>query len=647
MIEKGLAQFHERITFYLRINREDIMHKLIPSYLIFFFLFSFSLFGQDIAIKNAYVNSDSLIIRAKAATFYERLGQLKRNDLVKIVSEKEDWYEILLPANINAWVRAEYLDENGTVISDTCFLSAGAGDSFTSFYRVPPAVVLKKSGLESNGWVQVQVPSTATAWVSSSYVILEEDMKKVPAVVALTQKEVGALEKQRQNLKEQHAQQQEKLLQEQERLQKLREEAEKLKQVSEKDSQVLTDLQREAMHLQALKDAAEAKAALAKLEREKALRIAAEEQSKLELQRKEAQEKSTTIKAEKDKWEAEAGKTALAIEELRKAAQEQAQQALAEVQKLEKEREAAVIKAEEALMKAAEAEEQKALREKQQALTQEAINELQKELKSAEDTVSQLRMEREKMELAAREEIAKLEAAKIEADKLALEKREIALKIEASKKEREEIKRLAEEDAKKLAALKKESKEKVTEELLITEEEGRQRLLLTVPDKKTEEQAKQIELGEIKTIVPAAEAVAETTEVKVAETVVETTVTVPEVVEESPNDKKAETVEVAEKPVEEPVEEKQLQVEKSSAADGPKRDSKSGVVVSLREKATRSATHVLCERVNFTLRPICYLTSNLLDLRQWESQEVKVQGQLVELENWSRPIIIVDGIIKN
>jgi uncharacterized protein YgiM (DUF1202 family) len=251
-----------------RKQKGKVMQKFSLHWLLSILLLQTALvvLGQDPVLKRGTVSSDALIIRAKPASYYERLGQLKRGDVVQIVGQKEDWYEILLPDSVRGWVRAEHLDAENKVISDTCFISAGAGDFFTPFFRIPPGTTLKTVGLPSNGWVQVHPPSMASAWVSSAYIVLEGEQpapKPQAPEVAVSAPELAALEKQRALLKEEHARQQEKLKAEQERLEKLRLEAEKLQKATQEDSTVVTNLQREAERLQALKEAAEAKGSFA------------------------------------------------------------------------------------------------------------------------------------------------------------------------------------------------------------------------------------------------------------------------------------------------------------------------------------------------------------------------------------------------
>ncbi|NLZ59528.1 MAG: SH3 domain-containing protein, partial [Lentisphaerae bacterium] len=282
-------------------------------------VFIFSALAQDSGLRPGRVSSESLIVRAKPASYYERLTQLKKGEAVQVLSKKEDWYEILLPESVRAWVRSDSLDEAGQVLGDTCFLSAGAGDFFTPYFHVPQGTRLKRIGAPTDGWTQVQPPENASAWVHADYVSLDEEREASQEDATIADALPGALAKQREELKKEHAKQQELLLEEQQKLALLRQQAEQLQKSSQEDAAGLEKLQREAERLQALKEAAEAKAELARLQREKAGIQAEAEQNKLEALKRQAEEKARSVISEKTKWEEEAKKTALAIEAVQQA----------------------------------------------------------------------------------------------------------------------------------------------------------------------------------------------------------------------------------------------------------------------------------------------------------------------------------------
>ncbi len=588
--------------------------------------------------REGVVKSNSLILRSKPATFYERLGVLNQGETVRIVRQQDDWYEILLPRNVFGWVRNDQLDADNTVISDTCFLYAGAGERFTVFHHIPPSTKLTLVGIPNDGWCQVVPPAEATAWVSAAYVALpspedqtnQPDSAAPPAIDAPLP-DTSALEEQRNRLKAEHARQQSRLEEEQQRLTALRSEAEKLKQATQQDATALDDLQREIERLQLLRENAEIKAALARSEREKALLLAAEEQQKLEEQKLAAEAKAKTVLSEKDKWEAEATKVAAALAESRAESHRQAETARAEAAQLELEKLAIVEKAEAALKRAQEAEDRRRESEEKQTLTEQAILALQTDLQQAEQKVENLRQERERMEAATREEASKLEQVRLEAERLSRENAEIQQRLEDARQERQSLARQKLEDEKRQQELKAQEKVQVvtasaavqvvlppTAESEVVKPElpdGRQRILLTPPEATTA------------TPEGAVEASAEAKQPAVAKA------------EQSA----AATAEAQQPPA--PAETEPPAAETEQPADSP-RKKMAGVVISLQDKASTYASHVLCENRNFTLVPICYLHSSILDLRSWEHLSVEITGEEVSIAGWSRPVLKVDGIIR-
>jgi len=92
-----------------------------------------------------------------------------------------------------------------------------------------------------------------------------------------------------------------------------------------------------------------------------------------------------------------------------------------------------------------------------------------------------------------------------------------------------------------------------------------------------------------------------------------------------------------------PSDEKEAGVEEAQ----PVRVVRQGVIVPL-DAARRSsfATHVLCEKTETVLKPLCYLKAAGpdIDLTEWEYRAVNVYGQEVRYKGWSRPTVVVDGV---
>ncbi|NLF92247.1 MAG: SH3 domain-containing protein [Oligosphaeraceae bacterium] len=575
--------------------------------------------------RQGIVNSNSLAVRPRPASFYERLGVLNQGAVVQVLRQQDDWYEILLPENILGWVRSEHLNAENIVINDTCFLHTGAGEMFTNFHHIPVQTKLTLAGIPNDGWCQVIPPAGTTAWVSAAYISFPaaEGPAAKPDQVSSTsanqaaRAEISTLEAQRNQLKEEHARQQAQLEEEQQRLKQLRADAEKLKQATMQDANALGDLQREVERLQLLRENAEVKAALARAEREKALLQASEEQKKLEQQKLEAELKAKTVLSEKDKWEAEARKVSAALTAAREESRLQAETARTEADKLEQEKLAIVEKAEAALKKAQEAEERRRESEQKQSLTEKAIQALQADLQQAEKKVESLRQERERMEAATKEEATKLEQVRQEAERLARENAEIQQRLEAARQERLALDQQKLEDEKRQQTLKAQvaAQDAARESAVpaaapadgaVVMADGRQRILLSPPAAG----------GTASAPAPAAAHPAAT----------------------GP-DSAAEVASPAAAASAEPV-------QSANLTAPPLQPRRSGIVISLQGNASAYASHVLCESRNYTLVPICYLHSSIIDLRPWENLVVEVTGEEITIKGWTRPVLKVDGIIR-
>ena len=72
----------------------------------------------------------------------------------------------------------------------------------------------------------------------------------------------------------------------------------------------------------------------------------------------------------------------------------------------------------------------------------------------------------------------------------------------------------------------------------------------------------------------------------------------------------------------------------------------SGRLVSLRQNATRNASHALCKQVNGQLVAVCFLQSPRMNLQAWENRDVTVIGKSRQVEGWTVPIVIVENVLR-
>lgn len=139
-----------------------------------------TLFAADGWPRQGTVTGKELTIRAQPGVHFESLGNFRRGETVTIVGQKDNWFEVQLPDRIEAWVAADAIDENGEILQDKCPLYAGPGIMFANFAQVPRGTKLQLVASEIAKWRLVKVPPTATAWVNSAFVQLDEPQEPEP-----------------------------------------------------------------------------------------------------------------------------------------------------------------------------------------------------------------------------------------------------------------------------------------------------------------------------------------------------------------------------------------------------------------------------------------------------------------------------------
>ena len=388
-----------------------------------------------------YVTNDGVALRAQPASYYERLAILKKWTPLEIVSFQgtngNQWAEVRMPGEISGWIHDDNVNGEGVVIASPCPIYTGPGDHFTSFYMAKEGTLLKPEGRQDGSWMCVFAPKDATAWVSASFVALGTPPESDGDAEAVAID--PALHQEKKILQERGNRQRRELMAEQARLDELQKQSDELKSQTDARTQELDRLKNDAARLEAEREAAQAKAALAALEREKAQQLEAQELVKLEELQKAAQAKARLVQEDSERWAEEARRMADRLVQARLEAQKREEAAKAEAVAMEQEQLRAEELAREALAKAQEAQDARDRALKEQEELQAAILKIQDEVQAAATQADLLRLEREKMEASAREEQAKLDAAKAESERLSAEQREHAAKTELIRQENEKV----------------------------------------------------------------------------------------------------------------------------------------------------------------------------------------------------------------
>ena len=148
--------------------------------------------AAPVAGRPGKVTANALRVRARPGTNYEPVAMLKRDDPVTVVGEAEDWLEIAVPAAAEAWVSSHFLDlPSGKVKADRLRVHAGPSGVYSTYAFIDRGFVVKPLGEpDADGWLKIEAPATATAWVNRKYVEFQGEVPKsanpaanVPAAV--------------------------------------------------------------------------------------------------------------------------------------------------------------------------------------------------------------------------------------------------------------------------------------------------------------------------------------------------------------------------------------------------------------------------------------------------------------------------------
>jgi len=127
-------------------------------------------FGRDI-YHPATVIGERVNIRTAPSLRAEIVGRLDRDQAVEVIASDGQWCAITPPADVSAWVAADYLRE-GTVIADRLNVRSGPGVSYAVLARLNKGE--SPELLEEEGdWIKIALPSAARLWVSARFVRLE------------------------------------------------------------------------------------------------------------------------------------------------------------------------------------------------------------------------------------------------------------------------------------------------------------------------------------------------------------------------------------------------------------------------------------------------------------------------------------------
>ncbi len=130
----------------------------------------------------AIVKCDALSVRAQGSFAGEVINQLKKGESVTVLEEitshgerpgePDQWSRIAMPANTPVWVKATLIDpETRTVRVSKLNVRGGPGEKYSIVAQLSQGAAVNEI-LEKEGWLEIETPTNACAFVASEYLQL-------------------------------------------------------------------------------------------------------------------------------------------------------------------------------------------------------------------------------------------------------------------------------------------------------------------------------------------------------------------------------------------------------------------------------------------------------------------------------------------
>jgi uncharacterized protein YgiM (DUF1202 family) len=131
----------------------------------------------------AVVKSGNVNLRGQPSFTGETLGHLQKGDTVTVLEqitlkrakkdEPSEWAKIVLPAAIPVWVGGNYIDaEAKTIKTRRVNLRGGPGENYSVVGRLEKGAAIKEIKTD-NGWVAIEAPTNAYAYVAAEFLELQ------------------------------------------------------------------------------------------------------------------------------------------------------------------------------------------------------------------------------------------------------------------------------------------------------------------------------------------------------------------------------------------------------------------------------------------------------------------------------------------
>ena len=147
--------------------------------------------ASPLVVGPAIVTADHVNLRGQAGLKGEVVGHAKKGDTITVLSainldkhaaeEPAQWAKITLPASAKVWVNAKFVDAtNKVVTAKKLNLRGGPGENFSVLGVLEKGAAVNQI-TNKGGWLQIETPANAFAFVAANY------LKQEAAVPTVTE----------------------------------------------------------------------------------------------------------------------------------------------------------------------------------------------------------------------------------------------------------------------------------------------------------------------------------------------------------------------------------------------------------------------------------------------------------------------------
>lgn len=143
----------------------------------------------------AKITGNDVNIRGQATLYSEIVTRLNSGDSVTVIEqvirdkpkagEPTQWAKIGIPPNVHVWVHASYIDAtNKVVLPRRLNVRTGPGENYSVVGLLEQGAPVKEIAMKG-GWMEIEAPADAYAFVAATYVKQEGAPTTVPPIVSI------------------------------------------------------------------------------------------------------------------------------------------------------------------------------------------------------------------------------------------------------------------------------------------------------------------------------------------------------------------------------------------------------------------------------------------------------------------------------